>query len=262
MHALLILLLSAFCLLPSPAAPTDAGGWFRLGIAKHDSGDIDGALAAYQKAEAMHFAQPVPLYIREARAYARAGKNDEAFAALKRLTDLGFANPEILDAQNDLLPIRTDPRYAATIDAAKKNQHPCSAPEFRQFDFWIGEWDVEAGGAKIAYSSIQLILNECAIFENYTAQRGYSGKSFSIYDAATKRWEQRYVDTSGAFHEWTNGGLTPEGQMRFFGRHSGQFDRMTYTKEGPDAVRQVLETSTDDGKTWATTYDGLYKRRK
>lgn len=256
------LILALFLLAGISPEPTDAGGWFRLGIAKHDAGDLAGAIAAYQKAEALHFAQPVALYVREARAFAKAGRKDEAFAALKHLTDLGFGSPEMLDAQNDLLSIRLDPRYGEAIEAAKKNAHPCSAPEFRQFDFWIGEWDVEVGGAKVAYSSIQLILNECVIFENYSGQRNYAGKSFSLYDAAHKRWEQRYVDTGGAFHEWTDGGLTPEGAMRFLWHKSASLDRMTYTKEGPDAVRQLIETSTDGGKTWATTYDGHYTRRK
>jgi len=240
--------------------PVDAGGWFRLGIAKHDAGDIAGAIAAYTKAESMGFAQPVALYLREARAYAKSGKTDEAFAALKKLTDLGFSNPEILDAQNDLLAIRLDSRYAQTLDAANKNAHPCDAAEFRQFDYWLGEWDVELNGAKIAESSIQRILNDCVIFENYYAQRGYAGKSFSIYDATSKKWEQRYVDTSGAFHTWT-GGMTADG-MQFLWSHSGQLQRMTYMKDGPDRVRQFIEVSKDEGKTWQPQYDGHYIRKK
>src|SRR5205807_7893320 len=34
----------------------------------------------------------------------------------------------------------------------------------------------------------------------------------------------------------------------------------TYTREGPDRVRQILESSSD-GKSWAKTYEGLYIRR-
>jgi tetratricopeptide (TPR) repeat protein len=240
--------------------PTDAAGWFRLGIARHDGGDFAGAIAAYEKAESLHFGQLIALLIREARAYAKTGEPDKAFAALKRLTDAGFSNPEMLDAENELLPIRLDKRYAETIAATKKNAHPCSTAEFRQFDYWLGEWEVESYGKKIANSSIQLILDDCVVFENYYDHRGYSGKSFSIYDAAHKKWEQRYVDTGGAFHEWS-GGMTPQG-MQFLWRHDGQIERMTYTKEGPDKVRQVIETSTDDGKTWGPSYDGLYIRRK
>jgi len=77
--------------------------------------------------------------------------------------------------------------------------------------------------------------------------------------ASHKRWEQRYVDTGGAFHEWV-GGLD-NGAMTFRWDHDKSLNRMTYTKEGPDRVRQILETSSD-GKTWSKAYDGLYIRRK
>ncbi|HEX3107580.1 MAG TPA: tetratricopeptide repeat protein [Thermoanaerobaculia bacterium] len=240
--------------------PTDAGGWFRRGIALHDTGDYQGALAAYEKAESMHFGQPFPLWLREARAFAKTGQADRAFETLKKLTDNGFANAEVLDAENDLLGIRLDPRYAQTIAAAKKNAHPCATPEHRAFDFWLGEWDVFVNGQKIAYSSIQLTLDECVIFENYNALRGYSGKSFSVFDGATKKWQQRYFDTTGAVHDWT-GELTG-GALRFLWNHDRQIDRMTYTKEGPDEVRQLIDTSTDGGKTWNVTFDGKYVRRK
>ena len=36
--------------------------------------------------------------------------------------------------------------------------------------------------------------------------------------------------------------------------------RITWTPEG-DEVRQVWETSADDGQTWTTAFDGLYRRR-
>ena len=39
-------------------------------------------------------------------------------------------------------------------------------------------------------------------------------------------------------------------------------NRMTYSKEGADRVRQRIDTSLDGGKTWAAGYDGLYVRRR
>jgi tetratricopeptide (TPR) repeat protein len=256
---LLIILLAA-------VDPTDAPGWFKLGIARHDAGDYRGALAAYQHAEDLKLGQPFQLWQREARAHARLGEADATFALLKKLTDNGFSNADAVNAENDYIPIRTDARYAEAIAAMRKNQHSCSTPEFRQFDYWLGEWDVESGGQKIARSSVQLILDECVIFENYEAQRGYAGKSFSLYDANTKQWEQRYVDTTGALHHWTEGRLDANGAMVFTWTYTLRgvktMNKMTYVKEGSDKVRQILEASTDDGKTWAQTYNGLYTRRK
>lgn len=246
--------------------PTDAQGWFTLGVQRFDARDYRGALEAFDHARQMRYPQIGPLALRTARAQAQLGEKEKAFATLKTATDGGFANVEALLAENDLIPLRGDPRWEETVAATRRNQRPCSAaPEYRQFDYWLGEWDVESGGQKIARSSIQLILEDCAVFENYqTIGRVYAGKSFSMWDAAHKRWEQRYVDTTGAFHEWTGG---MEGDRMVFTwtyESSGvkTMNRMSYLKEGPDKVRQRIEVSTDAGKSWSVGYDGLYVRRK
>jgi hypothetical protein len=206
------------------------------------------------------FAQTPREQISIMRDYARAGDKEKAFAILERLAKNGFGAVNMLNADDDLVPLRSDPRWKAALVEMDRNAHPCRfSPEFRQFDYWLGEWDVEIGGQKLAKSSVQLILDDCVIFENYTDSRGYAGKSFSLYDTSSKKWEQRYVDTGGALHHWS-GGLD-HGAMSFRWDHDNTFNRMTYTKEGPDRVRQILETS-NDGKAWTRTYDGLYIRRK
>lgn len=142
--------------------------------------------------------------------------------------------------------------------------HPCqSAPEYRQFDFWVGEWDVEIKGKVAAQSSIQRILDQCVIFENFTAGT-YAGKSFSSWVAEAKEWKQHYVDTNGINSEWS--GHLADGKMIFVSHNTrgGKpfMQRMTYSKEGADRVRQFIETSTDDGKSWKPGCDGMYVRRK
>jgi tetratricopeptide (TPR) repeat protein len=260
MSALIILLaLSAFA-----QQPTDSRGWFQLGETKAAAGDHRGALDAYTKAAELGYVPRPILNIRIMRAYAHLGDKDKAFVILQQMARNGYGGINILNADDDLLALRADPRWKAAIAEMDHNSHPCiSAPEFRQFDYWLGEWDVEIGGQKLAKSSVQIILDDCVIFENYTDSRGYAGKSFSLYDAANKKWEQRYVDTTGAFHTWTGGLDNGVMSFRWDYELNGQksFNRMTYTKEGPDHVRQVLESSTD-GKAWAKTYDGLYIRRK
>ena len=62
---------------------------------------------------------------------------------------------------------------------------PCGRPEFRQFDFWIGEWEAYGvNGKKGGDSKISLILDSCIILEEWTSagvQQGlrYAGKSFN-----------------------------------------------------------------------------------
>ncbi len=63
---------------------------------------------------------------------------------------------------------------------------PCSKPEYRQFDFWIGEWEAYGlNGQKAGDSKISLILDSCIILEEWTSvsvQRGlrYAGKSRTL----------------------------------------------------------------------------------
>ncbi|MDQ6799375.1 MAG: hypothetical protein M3041_00895 [Acidobacteriota bacterium] len=244
--------------------PTDSRGWYDLGETKAAAGDYRGAIDAYSKASDLGYVPRPILGIHMMRAYAHLGEKDKAFAILQRLATNGFGGINMLNGDDDLVALRADPRWKTMIAEMQRIAHPCtSAPEFRQFDYWLGEWDVEIGGQRLAKSSVQLILDDCVIFENYTDSRGYAGKSFSLYDATSKKWEQRYVDTTGALHHWTggldNGVMTFRWDYELNGQKS--YNRMSYVKEGSDRVRQILELS-PDGKAWAKNYDGLYIRRK
>src|SRR5215475_13918500 len=97
---------------------------------------------------------------------------------------------------------------------------PCGAkPEYRQFDFWIGEWDVEAGGKPAGTNSVRLILGDCVIFENWKGAGGMTGKSFNIYNAAIGKWQQTWVDSSGNALEFY--GEFKDGAMRLVGEKPG-----------------------------------------
>ncbi|HJQ41022.1 MAG TPA: hypothetical protein VKB93_28120 [Thermoanaerobaculia bacterium] len=244
-----------------PSTPQD---WFQLGVTRHDARDYAGAVTAFEKARELGYSAPIALPLRMSRTYARLGNTDKAFETLKRAVDNGYGSSEQLLAENDFLELREDARWAELLATVRKNQHPCrNAPESRQFDFWLGEWDVETNGQKIARSSIQLILDECVVFENYEAP-GYSGKSLSTWSSGNKRWEQYYTDTAGGARFWS--GALQDGKLVMtteFDRGGTKVtNRMTYSKEGPDRVRQFIETSIDGGKTWAAGYDGMYVRRK
>ena len=75
----------------------------------------------------------------------------------------------------------------------------CQSAEYRQFDFWIGEWEVFLpGGKKAGDSRIESIAAGCALLENWSGNGGFSGKSLNSYDSEDKRWHQSWVDSSGS----------------------------------------------------------------
>lgn len=149
---------------------------------------------------------------------------------------------------------------------------PCSKPEYRQFDFWIGEWEAFAtNGNKGGDSKISLMLDSCTILEEWTSaglQKGlrYAGKSYNMYNAAQKRWQQYWVDNTGSITQYFNGHYE-DGKMIVQTDNEKvndtlwQIQKMTFYNLGPDKVRQHGETSSDNGKTWITGFDLEYRRK-
>ena len=65
---------------------------------------------------------------------------------------------------------------------------PCSLPEARQFDFWIGQWDLTWGESGRGTNRITAVLDDCVIRENFdgTPSMPLKGWSVSTYDRKTE----------------------------------------------------------------------------
>jgi hypothetical protein len=152
-------------------------------------------------------------------------------------------------------------------------QLPCSGPEFRQFDFWVGSWEAYAtNGQKGGDSKISIILDSCVILEEWTSarpQKGliYTGKSFNSYNTATRQWQQTWTDNTGNTTEYLRG-TGSNGKIIYYAdkvtgpKGKNFMRRLTFIKLSDDKVRQLGERSDDDGKTWTKEYDLEYRRKK
>lgn len=152
-------------------------------------------------------------------------------------------------------------------------QKPCSAPAYRQFDIWIGEWDVYGKtGAKAGDSKISLILDSCIILEEWTsagANQGlrYAGKSFNTWNRNTKQWQQTWVDNTGGSTEYLEGKYDDQ-KIIFqtkpfpFSKDTIAVRKLTFFNLSNDKVRQFAEITKDNGATWQTEYDLEYRRKK
>lgn len=166
-----------------------------------------------------------------------------------------------------LLIIAASHTFHADAQTPTPPQPPCkSRPENRQFDFWVGEWDVKNPQGQLAgTNSVQLILGDCVLLENWTGTRGANGKSFNVYNTVTRKWQQTWVDNGGNILELF--GDYKDNQMRLTGETlapngTKTLNRLTFTKISADHVRQLWEQSTDGGKTWTVAFDGAYIRKK
>ncbi len=147
---------------------------------------------------------------------------------------------------------------------------PCQAAEHRQFDFWLGEWEVfDKGGKVVGHSRIESILNGCVIAEHWSSGGNPvgagDGKSFNLFNAQIGQWEQFWVDAQGT-RLVLNGNLVA-GSMVLSGQQPkpdaktgvAQRERITWTPNSDGSVRQLWESSSDEGKTWTIAFDGSYR---
>jgi tetratricopeptide (TPR) repeat protein len=116
----------------------DAAAWAGLGLANLNLGRTDAASAAYENALALDPASPRAI-VGVARVAIARGDTKGAIAGLTKSRDagipvLGFVRTT---AGFDAL-VKKDPEFAQFVDSLR----PCSGAEYRQFDFWLGEWDV------------------------------------------------------------------------------------------------------------------------
>lgn len=140
---------------------------------------------------------------------------------------------------------------------------PCRAPENRQFDFWIGDWNVQdAAGEPAGTNRIEPIQDGCVLLETWKGARGGTGNSFNMYDAASGTWRQTWVDNKGGRLDLA-GGLR-DGRMVLEGDAPARTDpgkrvqhRISWERRGAN-VRQLWQASRDGGRTWTVLFDGLY----
>lgn len=141
----------------------------------------------------------------------------------------------------------------------------CAGPEFRQFDFWLGDWNVaDPKGNPAGANLITLEHDGCVLHEHWTGAKGGTGSSFNIYDATNKRWHQTWVDNDGTLLE-LEGGIV-DGKMVLDGPGKGPkgeavTNRIAWEKLADGRVRQTWTVSGDGGKTWTTAFDGYYSKK-
>ena len=139
----------------------------------------------------------------------------------------------------------------------------CQAAEYRQFDFWIGTWDVyQPSGRKGGENRIEPIASGCALLENWEGGGGFSGKSLNTYDQADKLWHQIWVDSSGSRLVLAGALVDKKMVLGSDPAAPGPLQRIVWTPDDDGSVRQLWESSADAGQTWTVVFDGKYVRRR
>jgi hypothetical protein len=157
---------------------------------------------------------------------------------------------------------------AVALAAAGPVSTRCSAVEYRQLDYWIGDWDTfeteDLSGPSIARAQITPIVDGCALHERYEQSDGLVGDSLLSFDAVRHQWQQTWITNRGSNMVLWGGlrdaALVLEGEVHL---HDGTTvrQRITWRAEG-DAVRETAVLSRDAGEHWEPAFDVRFRKRR
>jgi hypothetical protein len=160
-------------------------------------------------------------------------------------------------------------QQAGTAPTAPPN--PCAAPEQKQLDFWVGEWDLtwpaeKQGELAHGTNSIHRQFDSCVVQENFSGGEAMHlrGMSVSIFDTRARKWKQTWVDNEGGYLDFV--GVYKDGQM-ILARDSVRPDgtkiiqRMVFKNITANEFDWNWEASADGGKTWQVMWPIHYKRK-
>lgn len=254
------------------AEPANGLAWYRLGMSLHELGRFREAIEKFAQVERLNFAPGAAMF-RTARAYARLGEREKAMEWLTLAFEAGYVFPQVLGTDPDINALRDDPRFKPIADFVREQTQPCTTrPQFRQLDFWVGEWELrDAQGQKIGESVVRLDAADCVVSETTTVtppllsgQVAYTVRSMSMFVPRRNRWHFRSFDSLGQLLELS--GESADGALRFTGENVYQdgrrnLDRVTFSQVAPGHVRQLWEQSSDGGANWRVLLDGHFVKK-
>ncbi len=177
-------------------------------------------------------------------------------------------------------PLRLSLLVAAALAAARPGgaspappPPPCSGPEWKQLDFWVGEWHASwpaspDGPAGTGTNRIEKVLDGCVVSENFAAEGAAPlvGKSWSTFDSRTKEWRQTWVDNQAGYFDFLGDVSSPD--EKIFAMHATGKDgrsvalRMVFKNIAADTFDWSWERSNDGGKSWMVQWPIHYSRKK
>lgn len=245
--------------------------WNRLGFSYYNLQIYDASLKCFKKSLSQT-SNPVfkaIAYSRMARIHAIKNDKKSAFTELDSAISLGYSNVSEMDTLSDYKKLRNDNYFNHLRDQVYLNRNPCMGDSHaREFDFWAGEWDVFVTGTKnyAGHSLVQIISGGCALLENWDSPAS-TGKSINFIDPVMLKWKQVWAGSyAGGIQEFVNGEYKDSAMHFDYTTIDAQGNkingRFIFYNQGSNQVRQFNETSNDGGKTWTTSYDFTYIRKR
>lgn len=244
--------------------PRNVDAWRNLGMSYFQLKEYDSAVKAFQ--EVVGLAQDPNAMYNIACSYALSGKPADALEWLEKSVASNITPFVFPEKDTDLKSLYELARFKEIVTSLDRKRRPCQySAEARQFDFWLGSWDVfNPQGLQAGTSEIVSVSEGCGILEQWKNRGGTTGTSLNFYDAGTKKWYQYWMGATGVATRYE--GEYRDGAMRYQSENvrggKKTLLRLTFFNVDVNTVRQFAEQSVDEGKTWTVSYDFKYVRKK
>jgi len=169
--------------------------------------------------------------------------------------------------------------------AVPSDPSPCASAEARAFDFWIGDWEIEARdrppGAEHWTKNetwfrtrVRSDLSGCVVIEESIDKVGADtlvvGLSMTSYNVHLGRYQQMWIDRQGNTLEYV-GGREGERMVLYLEPTASSGEplvpfqkttqlRMVFDEITEDRLVWRYQYSTDEGNTWTSTNEAVYRR--
>ena len=152
-----------------------------------------------------------------------------------------------------------------TVEFLAQIKKPCNSKEYKQFDFWVGNWNVyDSKNKLIGKNKVVRMDNACAIQENWNSMVGASkGTSYNYYNATDKKWHQVWIDNAG-------GSLVLKGHYKnnkmilrstlITGKKGDYYNQITWFKNSDGTVTQLWELLDKQLTSFNEIFRGTYKK--
>lgn len=239
--------------------PANGPAWQHLGESDLRLRRYDEALKAFQHSIDLKN-RPLLTKVDMARVYAAKNEPQRALDLLKEVAASGQA-PRLrgyIAAAGELQQLRDNLEYQQFL----KSTIPCQSAEFRQFDFWVGDWSVQnPAGQKVGDNLVTREQEGCLLVEHWKSARGIeTGTSFNYFDVRDRKFHQIYFDNSGNAGAYPPmaGGLIDSKMVMISDEKQSPVFRWTWYVLSPGKVRQMAEQSDDRQKSWRIIWDSTY----
>jgi len=146
----------------------------------------------------------------------------------------------------------------------------CSAAQAKQFDFWVGTWDVSWQGASGPLKGTNTVTKQagCVIVEHFDGPlggvQGYIGNSAAAWVPSLGKWTQLYIDTTGFTGTYV-GGYEGSAFILYRATAGGAIantGRLVWKDITADQLIWTNDRSVDGGATWQIGLVITYTRRR